>query len=245
MRRKNTNKTTPPKTVKATVKSSPVKKVALKKDAQSVETFAEVAENAPLMPKTKRRKGFTPIVILALCVIVLGFLAYNFKDRFLVAIVDGKPIFRSELNQKLTASFGKETLENLIVERLVAQEARRQKVVVTEEEINAEVEKLAKSLGEGTKIEDVLAFQGISLQDFRNQLKLRLQANKILAKDITISEEEIDNFIKDNGSSLVATAEAEKRAEAKEALMDQKTGAKIQEWVSGLLAKAKITRYLK
>ncbi|MGI5826323.1 MAG: SurA N-terminal domain-containing protein [Patescibacteria group bacterium] len=260
MPRKNTNKPTTQttsttaakkaasktaKTNKNPVRASKVKEIA-EEVVKPVDTSIEKVSVAAMMSAEPTRKKISaPMLILGLSVLILGFLAYSFKDSFLVAVINGKPVFRYELNKKLTNSYGKETLENLIVEKLVEEEANKQKVTVTEEEINAEVDELSKSLGEETKIEDILAFQGISLEDFRHQLKLRLQVNKILEKEITISEEEIDSFIKDNASALVATDEAEKRAEAKEALMSQKTGEKIQEWVTDLLAKAKITRYIK
>lgn len=260
MPRKNTNKPTTQttsktaakkaasktaKTTKNSVRSLRVKKIA-EEEVKPVDTSIEEVPVAAMMSaEPKRKKISAPMLILGLSVLILGFLAYSFKDSFLVAVINGKPVFRYELNKKLTDNFGKETLENLIVEKLVAEEANKQKVTVTEEEINAEVDKLAESLGEETKIEDVLAFQGISLEDFRHQLKLRLQVNKILEKEITISEEEIDSFIKDNASALVATDEAEKRAEARAVIKEQKIGEKIQVWVSDLLAGAKITRYLK
>jgi hypothetical protein len=260
MPRKNTNKPTTqttsktaakkaaPKTAKTTknsVGASRVKKISAEV-VKPIDTSVEDVPVASMMSvEPKRKKISVPMLILGLSVLILGFLAYSFKDSFLVAIINGKPVLRYELNKKLTDSFGKETLENLIVEKLVEEEASKQNVLVTKEEIDAEVDKLAKSLGEGTKIEDVLAFQGISLEDFRHQLKLRLQVNKILEKEIIISEEEIDSFIKDNASALVATDEAEKRVEARAAIKEQKIGEKIQVWISDLLAKAKITRYLK
>jgi len=185
------------------------------------------------------------LVSVLLVVIIFGFLGFLLKDKFLVAVVNGKPIFRYELGQRLTSSFGKETLENLIIEKLIQDEARKDKISVAEKEIDEEVAKIGRSLGEGAKIEEVLAFQGISLKDFRQQLKVRLQVNKILENEITVSEEEITQFIKDNSTSLTATGEAEKREEAKAGLKEQKIGEKVQGLINELLTKAKISRFLK
>lgn len=190
--------------------------------------------------RTKR----TPlIIVLVLVILALG--GFFFKEKFVVAVVNGKPIFRYHLNQKLVSSFGKETLENLIVEELIKEEVKKNKVTVSEKEVDEEMAKLAKNLGEGTKIEDVLKLQGISLKDFRRQLKMRLEVNKILEKEISISDDEINAFIKDNSQAITATGEAERKAQAREILKDQQLSQKIQKWVSDLLAKGKITRFLK
>lgn len=182
------------------------------------------------------------LIVIMLAVVIAG---YFFRDRFLAAIVNGKPIFRYQLNKNLTASFGKEALENLIVEQLIKEEVKKNQVVVTIEEIDKEVEKISKNLSGGMKIEDALKAQGMTLDNLKTQLKLRLQVNKVLEKEAIVTGEEIDKFLKDNGKSLTATGEAEKRVEATTILKEQKLSAKIQTWISDLLAKAKISRYLK
>lgn len=185
------------------------------------------------------------LLFLILLLLAAGVAGYIYKDKILVALVNGKPVFRYQLNNVLVKSFGKEALENLIVENLIKDEVRKNQINVSESDIDKEVEKISKNLGNGMKIEDALKTQGMTLADLRSQLKLRLQVNKILEKDISVSAEEIDKFIKDNGNALTATTEAEKRVEATNALTEQKLSAKIQTWISDLLAKAKITRFLK
>ena len=82
-------------------------------------------------------------------------------------------------------------------------------------------------------------------RSFKEQLKLRLQLTRMLEGEVTVSEEEVDTFLKDNAKTLVATGEAEQRAEAREKVKEQKINSSLQGWVEGLLAKAKITRFLK
>lgn len=184
-------------------------------------------------------------VILILLVVILAALGYLYKDKFIVATINGKPIFRYQLSQRLTAVYGKETLENMIVETLIGQEAKRQKIDVSASDIDEEIAKVTKSLGEGMKLEDALKFQGLSLAEFKRQLELRLQVNRILGKEISITPEETDKYLKDNAETLVATAEAERKTEAQGLLKEQKINERVQTWVSELLQKAKITRFLK
>lgn len=194
----------------------------------------------------KNDKKIKPIYfVFVLLAIIIGLAGYFFKDKYLAAIVNGKPVFKFELAKRMESVFGKETLENLIVERLIGEEVVKNGVVVTDEEINKEVEKVSGTLGSGIKIEDALKFQGLTMEEFKKQLKMRLQVNKLLEKNITVSTEEVDKYIKDNGKTLVATAEAEKKTEAERTIKEQKISDSIQKWISDLLAKAKITRFLK
>jgi len=185
------------------------------------------------------------LLVLGVLVVLVAVLGYFFRDRFLAAFVNGKPIFRYKLNQLLIKSSGKEALENLIVEGLIKEEVKKNQVVVTKEDIDNEVKKISDQLGAGTKLEDVLKAQGMSIDDFRSQMETKLQVYKILGKEIIVSEDEISQFLKENEKSLTATSEAEKRTQANEALREQKINEKVQTWISDLLAKAKITRFLK
>jgi len=200
-------------------------------------------KEAECCPKGKILKKH--LLFLAVLVILIAVLGYFFKDKIIAATVNGKPIFRQQLNKKLSSTYGKEILENMIVEDLIRNEANKQGIAVTKEDIDKEIEKIKGTLGQGVKLEDVLSYQGVSLAEFEDQIKLRLQVNKVLEKEITVSDEEITAYLKDNAETLTATGEAEKKEEAGQILREQKINEKIQAWISDLLAKAKISRFLK
>lgn len=204
-----------------------------------------ISEEKPLNEEIMKvsRKGL--YLILFFVLIALVSIGYLFKEKFVAAIVNGKPILSYQLNQRLISTYGKETLENIIVEKLIKDEAKNKGVTVSQADIDSEIAKLEKSLGNGMKIEDALKLQGVTLAEFKDQLTLRLQVNKILEKEITVSSDEIDKYLKDNAKTIVATSESERKDEAKQKLIEQKLSDRVQTWVSELLAKAKITRFLK
>jgi len=184
------------------------------------------------------------LYVLAVFVLIVGGMGYLFKDKFVLALVNGKPVFRYSINQKMFSLIGKDTLENTIVDLLVKEEVVKNKVNVSKEEVDAEIAKVSESLG-GTSLEDALKMQGTTMDEFRSQMEMKLQVYSLLGKDITVSKDEIDTFIKDQSESLTATTEAEKATEAESVLREQKISEKIQPWITDLLAKAKITRFLK
>lgn len=204
----------------------------------------------------EKKKSFPmPLFLIALVIIVVVGVKFGGKivnklavlsgGKIIVATVNGKPILRSELNDKLASSFGKETLENIIIEILIKDEASKKGIVVSKEEMDKEVEKVTASLGNGMKLEDALKYQGITMDDFKSQLEIRLQVNKILEKEIIVTDDEINKFIKDNAKLLTATGEAEKKQEASDQLKQQKISEKIQVWIGELTKNANISRFLK
>lgn len=185
------------------------------------------------------------IIALFLVILIFGISGYLLRGQYLAAMVNGKPVFRHQLNKQLTSAYGKEVLENVILENLIKEEATKNQVAISDEEIEAEIKKISAGLGEGVTLEQALAAQGMTLDSFKEQMKTRLLVYKILEKDIIISDEEVDKYIKDNAKTLTATAEADKKTEAKTIIKEQKISEKIQTWISDLLSKAKITRFLK
>lgn len=183
------------------------------------------------------------LIVGVLVVLLVGLFATN-KGFLFAAIVNGKPVFSWELNQTLKARFGAQTLEGIIGERLVFEEAASQGVSVTDEEIEAKRQEVVTSVGGDAQFEDLLKFQGMTRADFEHQVRLQLLVQKLLGKDVAVTEEEVDVYIRDNKATLSATDAAQMRTEARNILLDQKVGEKIQPWFTELKDKASIMRFL-
>ncbi len=183
---------------------------------------------------------------IALIVLLIGLaiLAFTNKGLFLAAVVNGKPVFRFELNNVMAARFGKQTLEQMISERLISDAAAKEGVSVTRADMDVKIAEITKSLGDPTKLEQLLAAQGMTKSEFENQIQLQLLVQKLLGRDVVISEGDIDNFIATNRALLVATDPAKLREEARQAIMDSKVGEKLQDWFGKLKDSAKILRFL-
>lgn len=186
----------------------------------------------------------TKLLYLIVLVLALGALLLTNKSLLVSAVVNGKPIWSWQLNKTMSSRFGKQTLEGMISESLIADEARKSGVVVAQSDIDAKQAEVLKSLGGNVKLDDLLKYQGMTKSDFDNQIRLQLTVQKILGKDMVISDTDVDNFIASNAAQLVATEEAMMRTEARQAIMDQKIGEKLQPWFLELKQKAKILRFL-
>lgn len=191
------------------------------------------------MPRVSKRW-----LIVGALVILLGALVLANKGLVFAAIVNGKPIFSWELNQTLKSRFGQQTLEGMIGERLVAEEAAKQGVAVSAEELEAKRQEVVASLGGEAQFTDLLSFQGMTREDFENQIRLQLLVQKLLGGDVEVTEEEVDVYIRDNRATLTATEPAQLRVEARNVILDQKVSEKIQPWFLELKNNAKIMRFL-
>ena len=184
---------------------------------------------------------------IALVIVLLAVMGAYLGSRGYVvaALVDGKPIFWWDLNHALQTRFGQQTLESMVSERLIADTAQKQGVIVTKEEVEAKMNDLVKTLGPNVKVEDLLKYQGMTKEDFESQIRLQLTVEKILGKDIAVTDGEVDDFVVKNRETMMATDEAALRGEARSALESQKISEKIQPWFAELKQKAKIVRLVK
>lgn len=217
------------------------RKSAKKKTSAKKEITADMVTTVTPVPA---RKLNTKILYLVVALLALLALVLANKSVFLAAVVDSKPIFSWELNRVLVDRYGKQTLEGMISEQLIANEAKKQNANVSPGDVKSREEEIVKGLGNGMPLEELLKIQGLSKDEFDRQITLQLTVQKILGKDLVITKDDIDTFIASNRATLVATEEAALQVEAKQAILDAKIGEKLQPWFNELKAKTKILRFL-
>jgi parvulin-like peptidyl-prolyl isomerase len=199
-----------------------------------------------LLPVTSQSVHRFPLSKVAIIVVVLGLVAIFVSNKGLLvaAVVDGKPIFRWQLTHVITDRYGQQTLDSMISQALVDEEAKKAGVSVSQADIAKKESDLIASLGGSVSLDDVLKYQGMTKTDFEDQLRLQLTVEKLLGKDIKITDEDVTNYIATSGSTLTATDEAGIREEARQAIFSQEINDKLQTWFSGIKSKASILRFL-
>lgn len=219
------------------------KKIALPPETVH-EEYAQMM--APIEPHAPSRGFFSKykLVLPAALLLLLGGLFLVNKGLLLAAVVNGRPIFRWDLNRVMASRFGDQTLENMINEQLIAEAAKKSGITVTQQDIDDKENELVKTLGDNVKLDDLLKYQGMSKSDFDDQIRLQLTVQRVLGKDITITDSDITNFIATSGSELRATDPAALNEEARQAILEKKIGEKIQPWFLELKQNAKVTKFL-
>lgn len=237
--RSTAKKTTPKATAAKKTSKAPVTHLAETVDAR-VEKNESRSWNVPPIAQTlKKPQVALPIIAL----IILALLAYIFRSWFVVATVNGQPITRTALDSQLEQQYGKQELDALVAQTLILQEANKQHVTVSQQEVNDSEKQISDTLAkQGQSLDAVLAARGMSKQQLDDQIRLQKTVEKLVGKNVTISDQEVQDYISKNQDSLpTGLSDAELKQQVKQQLMTQKINDKAQTLVQDLEKKAKVS----
>jgi len=206
-----------------------------------------MAKKVKLAFKLKLDKRTKKVLIILFATAFLAALLFNIKHYFIAAMVGGRPITRRALDKELEKQMGKQVLEGLISQTLVRQEAKKQKVEISNEDLEGKINQIEAQLeAQGQELDSVLATQGQTRKDLEQQIELQLIVEEILTKDINITDEELKDYFEESKELLPeGTTLEDKKDELREELRQQKIGEKFQPWLIELQEKAKIYYFLK
>ncbi|EKD99800.1 MAG: hypothetical protein ACD_22C00172G0010 [uncultured bacterium] len=205
----------------------------------SQEVNTQVSSPKIKLPKIKlKRKS----ILLALVAVLLLVGVYYFKGLIVAATVNYKPIFRLTILKEAEKAYGQAALDNMIVQALVEEELSKQNIEVTQAEIDEQIAIITQTLtSQGTTLDAALKERGLTKKELVKQIKIQKQAEKLLTKDITVSDEEIDQYIEANSKYLPEGEDpVVLRAQITEQLKQEKVSSAYQTWIDGLRQKAKI-----
>lgn len=108
------------------------------------------------------------------------------------AKVDGEAIATKAVADRVLQLYGRSELKTLIYYKLVEQEAKRQGVVVTDQQVKDDIEKIRKRTGD--RFSEYVARLGLTEKLLPDQLRHELYIRELVGKNITVTEEEIEQF---------------------------------------------------
>lgn len=212
----------------------------------------------------KSRKLKLKMIIIGVIIIVLGVLAYMGRGLLVAATVNGSPISRLEVIKMLEKEAGKGLLDSLITEKLIQNEALAKNIVISDEDINTEIDKIkAQVSSQGDTFESALESQGMTVDILKKQIKLQKEIEALLADKISVSDEEVTKYLSANKTSEIAGVLGEKETasdietpksieqdalmseQIKAQLTNQKLSAEAPAYIEELKAKAKIKYFIK
>ncbi len=130
-----------------------------------------------------------------------------------VATVNGEKIAKSELYEAMYNQVGKSVLDDLITRRLIAQEAKKLGLTVTEADIDEEIQRIIDEnfMGMEDQFEQLLEQYGLTMESVRNDARVKLMARKIAETQLEISDEELKEYFADNQEKFNIPAEVKAR----------------------------------
>lgn len=207
-------------------------------DVQVEKNEVRMGAVPPIAKTLKKPQVLVPVIAL----VILALLVYIFRSWFVVATVNGQILTRATLDKQLEQQYGKEALDALVTKTLVLQEADRQHVSVSQQEVNDSIKQISDTLSkQGQTLDSVLAARGMNKSDLQDQIKLQKIVEKLVGKNVTVSDQEISDYISQNQSSLpTGLSDAQLKEQVKQQLLNQKINDKAQSLVAELQKKAQI-----
>ena len=185
------------------------------------------------------------LIIVGVIIIVIILLAYFFKGLFIAATVDGSPIGRLTVIQKLEKDSGKALLDSLVTEKLIQNEANTKNIVVTDDQINAEIKRVeTQVVAQGGTLEIALSAQNMTIEDLKKRIFLQKEIEGLIADKINVTDQEIAQYIIDNKVSVTKGQEAAVNQQVKTEIANQKLNKEADALISELKAKAKIQYFV-
>jgi len=221
---------------KRTTKKKPALSAQAGKKASSQKSSWNWNQAVEYYKKNPVRAGLVTFGILVLYLLI-------FPLRFLVvpAAVNGDPIYSWQYISKMHQSSGQQVLNQLISEKLVEQEIAKTDLIVTEAEVQAQVDQITSQFGEAAGLDEVLALQGLEREEFMRQLRLNLALEKVVKSTIEVSEEDVTTELAENAATYIDLAEPDAATTAAENIRNSRLQETFQVWFEEVRQNASIT----
>jgi len=190
---------------------------------------------------SKRRE-----IYIVLIVVIFSAILYLIKGFIIAAVINGQPISRLSVVRDLEKRGGAQSLDTLISQALILQEAKKQNVVVTDEEINRNIAEIETNLEGQGGLDQILISEGMTRNDLIKQIRLQKLAEKMVSGQISVSDDEVNQYIEANKEYLPKDQSSEEiNNTVRKQLEQQKLSEAIQTWLTDLRNKANIKYFVK
>lgn len=181
------------------------------KNEKSIISRRETAP--PLMALRSRWSGLLPWVAAGLGLLI-GFgsgilvMRHRHEGQNVVAAVNGVPITKDQLFARLLTAAGQPVVHKMVEENLQLQFAEHQHLPPTKDQVEARY----KSMSRDPQFLSNLTASGMSLDDFKQSLRVRLAQANVLTDGITVSDAEVRKFYTDQSDPKNSQAQFYKPA---------------------------------
>lgn len=145
----------------------------------------------------------------------------DLRPDSVIARVDGQDVLFRELQQRLQGVLSSipenvpvemvqqqlpqimsESLNNIIVEKLVRAKVEEENVTVDSDEVNERISEIESQLPEGTRLSQILLNQNMTMSKFREDLREQLKLEKVLSshvdQDFEVTDVQVREFYDEN-----------------------------------------------
>lgn len=137
------------------------------------------------------------IIIAALLVLLAITISACSSDEIVAKVGDDK-ITKDELYNVLVKDGGEQALNNLIAEKILAAEAKKEGVSPSDEDIQAELAKLKEESGGDEAFQQMLMMYGLTEEELIDNIRLNLMIEGLVGPLITLEDADIEDYYLEN-----------------------------------------------
>ncbi|MCJ8010494.1 peptidylprolyl isomerase [Paenibacillus sp. KQZ6P-2] len=138
------------------------------------------------------------IVSLVLAVVLVVVLINPPVAKEAVATVNGEKITKDQLYDQLVSVGGVQTLNGMIAETLVKQEADKKGIKITQADIDKETAFVKKGYSSDQEFEAALQQNGISKEEFNKQMEMQARLVKLIGPEVKVSDADVKKYFDEN-----------------------------------------------
>ncbi|NBC69116.1 peptidylprolyl isomerase [Paenibacillus sacheonensis] len=120
------------------------------------------------------------------------------SDKTAIGSVNGVSITKEKLYDQMVKLGGAQTMDNLIQEELIKQEADKAKIVVTDADVDSEIARIKKQFPTEADFDNALTQSGMTLDDLKAQTPMQLQIRKILEPQAKVTDKDVEDYYNTN-----------------------------------------------
>lgn len=202
-----------------------VKKVT-KTSSKSSAMSMPITATSPTMPNKPVRKMNTKLLSAALVVLAIALLTYKFGPWAVPALVDGHPITRIAVWNRMEKSYGSQTVDDLVNEKVLDTAIAKSGVKVDQTQVDTQMKALETQFSTTGGLDQALTQRGMTRADLEKQVRTQVAVETILADKITPTDAEI---AAQYASGAATTYKGQKLDDVKASIADQLKQSKMQD----------------
>lgn len=150
------------------------------------------------------------VIIVAIISIAAIYIALTGSgDTDVVATVGNEKITKAELYDTLVKYYGAETLETMIVDKIIETETKKVDVNITDAEIQTEMNRIIEAYGGQEAFDQQMTLSGTTAETLKADIVSYMKTLKLLEPRITVTEEEINTYFEENKDTFIQSEQVE------------------------------------
>lgn len=215
-----------------------------KKTAKAKSVKAEMSPMPMMMEQAPTTSMNPSLLRLALIVVLAGLLVYKLGPWFAPAMVGNRPITRFELWSKLEKSYGAQTLDDMVNERLLDAAIAQAHVQVDQAKIDAQIKTLETQFESTGGLDEALKQRGLTRKELLKQISTQLAVEELLSDKIMPTDEEVKAQFDAGATTLYKDKKLE---EVKASITDELKQTKLRDaflaWFADVKKNAKVKNF--